>query len=88
MNLKQFDIMLDSKLFIIGLYLIFVFLLCFFFSFLFFFAVAEKQRLPMRVVVLLNPSILLGKKSAASRNKYLIYSVLVLLLMKILKLFI
>ena len=31
----------------------------------------EEQRWPKRVVVLLDPSILLGKKSAASRSKYL-----------------
>ena len=37
MNLNRFDILLDNKLFITGLYLFFVFLFCFFFSFLFFF---------------------------------------------------
>ena len=58
MNLKQFDVLLDNKLSIIRLYLVF----CLF---------VEEQRRPKRVVVLLDPSTLLGKKSAGRRNKYL-----------------
>ena len=60
-NLKQFDVLLDNKISIIRLYL--------FFSFCFFFA--AEQSWPKRVVVLLDPSIILRKKSEARRSKYL-----------------
>ena len=68
MNLKPFDVLLDNKLSIIRLYLF-----CYVFTIFFFFVVVvvEEQRWPKRVAVLLDPSILLGKKSAASRSKYL-----------------
>ena len=55
MNLKQFNVSLDNKLS--------------FFVFLLFFV--GEQRRPKQVVVLLDTSILSGKKSAASRSKYL-----------------
>ena len=67
MNLKPFDVLLDNKLSIIRLYLF-----CYVFTFFFVVVVVvEEQRWPKRVAVLLDPSILLGKKSAASRSKYL-----------------
>ena len=62
MNLKRFDVLLDNKLSIIRLYLF-----CCLFAIFF----VEEQRLPKRVVVILDLSILLGKKNAASRSKYL-----------------
>ena len=62
MNLKRFDVLLDNKLSIIRLYLFFCLFAIFF---------VEEQRLPKRVVVILDFSILLGKKNAASLSKYL-----------------
>ena len=61
MNLKRFDVLLENKISNVRLYL--------FLSYCYFFV--EEQRRPKRVVVLLDPSTLLGKKSAASQSDYL-----------------
>ena len=65
-NLKRFDVLFDKKLFIIIFFLLFFVL----FFCLFLLVFVKGQRWPIRVVVILDSSILLGKKSAERRTKY------------------
>ena len=63
MNLKRFDLLFDNKLSVVRLYLFVLF--CFFLLFV------EEQRWSIRVLVLLDPSRLFGKKSAERWGKHL-----------------
>ena len=66
MNLKRLDVLFDNKLSIIRLYLF-----CFVSLFLLSFCLRAKMTNTSSNIVPLDPSILLGKKSAESRSKCL-----------------
>ena len=59
MNLKRFDVLLDNKLSVMRWY---IFVFCCFF---------EEERWPIRVLVLLDPSILIEKKNGRRKCKLL-----------------